>query len=314
MSHFSVLVALRATDPANIKAALGEVLAPFDENREVTPYYSYEDGNAADYWSVESCREKGLLPSEGDLSWKQVAEAVNVRWEHEPDSSEYLRVDDDGRAYTLSRYNPASKWDWWEVGGRWTGYFVPAVSAEDSRLLLGRPGVFGTPAAPGHVDGGPRQLLDFGAMRAEKAAQAGAQYDRWTEFTHGVPDAEPWSLFLAKHMADKESYPIEQARKDYGSQDVVIKARTSREFSWLDDVVEAFAVSREDYTASAAMRAVPGYAFVGLDGVWQAPGEMGWFGFSSDSDPERDAYYEHMNQLLDDLAPTTILVAIDCHI
>lgn len=315
MSHFSVIVALRPTDPKNIEDALTEALAPFDESKEVTPYYDYETGEAKDYWSLDACREKGLLPAEGELTWAQVAEAVNTRWEHDEAGAEYMRVDAAGRAYTISTYNPRSKWDWWVIGGRWTGYFLPlATAASDERLITGRPGVFGTSAAVGHVDGGPRGLLDFGSLRAEKAAKAAEQYDAWTAFAGHLPEALPWSHFLARHNADETAYPIEQARRDYNGQERVQKARTSRDFTFLDCVIETFAPGRDAYMQQAADQAIPGYAFLGLDGVWRAAGEMGWFGMSSDSEEDRAAHYRQMNEHLDALDPDTLLVAVDCHI
>jgi hypothetical protein len=315
MSHFTVIVALRPTDPERVHDALAEALAPFDESREVTPYFEYQTGEPGEYWSVDACREKDLLPAEGELTWQQVAEAVNIRWDQTPDSAEYMHFDSDGRPYTISSYNPQSKWDWWTVGGRWTGYFTPVADrASDPRLITGTPGVFGTPAPTGHVDGGPRGLLDFEGLRAEKAAAAGAQYDAWTTFVDGLPEALPWSHFYGRHEADKDAYPIDQARKDYNGQPRVTKARQSRDFAFLDCVIETFSPTRDEYMQRAADRAVPGYAFLGLDGVWQAPGEMGWFGMSSDDESDRAAHYRRMNEYLDALDPSVLLVAVDCHI
>lgn len=314
MSHFTVLVALRPTDPKHIYDALTEALAPFDENRETTPYFDYETGQAADHWLVKPCRKDEQLPAEGDLTWRQVAAAVNRRYDHTPDSSEYMHVDSDGRAYTVSTYNPLSKWDWWVIGGRWTGYFTPlAGRTDDDRLILGEPGAFGKRAKPGRVDGGPRGLLDFEQHRQQQADEAGIQYDQWQALVAGLPEALPWRHFLDRHKGE-QSYTIDEARRDYGAQPRVRKSRESHDFAWLDDVIEAFAVERDAYTQQAADRAVPGYAFLGLDGAWQAPGEMGWFGMSSDSTDDRAAYYRRMNEQLDALDPATLLVAVDCHI
>lgn len=315
MSHFTVLVALRPTEAENIEAALKEALAPFDETREVTPYFQYEAGKAEEHWAVDACRENDLLPAEGELTWPQVAAAVNARYEHRTDDPDYLRIDADGRAYTTSTYNPQSKWDWWVIGGRWTGYF--AVKPEhdgDPRLITGRPGTFGNRAEGGRVDGGPRGLLDFDRLRNTKAKEAGEQYDRWTRLVDGLPEALPWSHFHDRYQADRNGYPIQRARADYASQPRVQATRQSEEFTWLDCVIASFSVSRDEYMQQAADGAVPGFAYLGLDGVWQAPGEMGWFGMSSDAEADRVVYRRRMNELLDGLDPAVILVAVDCHI
>ncbi|WP_158709420.1 hypothetical protein [Streptomyces sp. NRRL F-6674] len=91
-------------------------------------------------------------------------------------------------------------------------------------------------------------------------------------------------------------------------------ARASKAFAWLDCPIDMFAVSRDEYQQQAANLAVPGYAYLGLDGTWRAPGEMGWFGFSSDDAGSRAAYQRHVNEQIDALDADIYLVAVDCHI
>uniref|UniRef100_UPI00052720DB hypothetical protein n=1 Tax=Streptomyces sp. NRRL F-6674 TaxID=1463877 RepID=UPI00052720DB len=138
----------------------------------------------------------GQLPIDREPTWVEVAAAANRRYGIDSTDLDYLHVADDGRAYTVSTYNPKSKWDWWQIGGRWTGYFVPVEGAHgDPRLLLGQPGVFGNRPTPGRVDGGPRGLLDLDALRNAKAMEAGAQYDDWQALTSDLPAAKGWSHF-----------------------------------------------------------------------------------------------------------------------
>ncbi|MCZ1012348.1 hypothetical protein [Streptomyces lydicus] len=318
MSHFSLLVALPPTSPDKVEAALEDVLAPFDEDTEVAPYRAYESGNAEDYWPVAACREDGQLPAEEPLTWEQVAEAVNARNKHDKDSSAYLHVDDDGRAYKVSTYNPNSKWDRWQIGGRWTGYFIPrADAAGDPRLLVGSPGESGDPCPAERVDGGPRKLLDLAAMRAEARHAAGEQFDRWQGLVTGLPEAHGWSAFLSRHEADPGAYPLWQAREEYGAQPQVKAARQSREFVRMDCTIDTFSPGRDAYMQQRADHAVPGYAYLGIDGVWQAPGRMGLFGQSTGTPQDQAEYAHRMNEQLDTLPPDTLLVAVDavdCHI
>jgi hypothetical protein len=53
---------------------------------------------------------------------------------------------------------------------------------------------------------------------------------------------------------------------------------------------------------------------VTLDGEWVAPGEMGWWGMSSDGPGEREGYRIAVNKYIDSLSPKTWLVVLDCHI
>lgn len=314
MSHFTVLVALPAMARDEVDAALSAALAPYDENTEVTPYREYKTGNAEDHWTVTQCRENGQLPADGDLTWQQVADAYNARHSLDKDDSEHLHVDDEGDAYTVSTYNPKSKWDWWQIGGRWTGYFLPTIDAiGDPRLLLGSAGIFGS-NKPGRVDGGPRGLLDLQALRHTKALEAGAQHDQWHALVSDCPPAKGWSTFVARHKADPDGYPVEQARTEYGAQAQVRVARQSRDFLGLNCPIDTFAVDRAVYAEQAAEQAVPGYAFLDLNGEWQAPGEMGWFGMSSNTADDRAAYRRRINEEIDALPADAYLVAVDCHI
>lgn len=49
-----------------------------------------------------------------------------------------------GAGSYLSTYNPDSKWDWWQVGGRWSGEFDPTEAGRD---VLGVAEVIATPPA-----------------------------------------------------------------------------------------------------------------------------------------------------------------------
>jgi hypothetical protein len=314
MSHFTVLVALKPDTRGHVGEHLAAALAPFDENSEVTPYRNYIENwqnayeRALKFYSEHPEHKPAGLDELDVAAVLSAYEDVEVTEETADDSTAVT-------FYSMSTYNPRSKWDWWVIGGRWTGYFPVAAGCDgDPRLIVGRPGAFGHRAAPGRVDGGPRELLDFDALRQIKAAEAGGQYDHWQQLTDGLPEARPWSAFLERHKADPEDYPIDRAREEYGAQEITQKARTSREFAWLDCPIDAFAVGRDEYMRQAAERAVPGYAYLDLDGVWHAPGSMGWFGMSSDDEGDRAAYYRRINEELDALDPATVLVAVDCHI
>lgn len=103
MSHFTVLIAVAKS--ADTEGALVEALAPFDENMEVAPYrvpMSAEDmERMAKHYGV-AADPVALLPHMEDWHGRagEIADGVLCR---------------------ISTYNPDSKWDWYEVGGRWAG-------------------------------------------------------------------------------------------------------------------------------------------------------------------------------------------------
>ena len=70
---------------------------------------------------------------------------------------------------------------------------------------------------------------------------------------------------------------------------------------------------RETYARQMAQFST--YAVLTPDGEWHAPGEMGWFGCSSESGEESRDWYDHYKErFLDTADPDWILTIIDCHI
>lgn len=95
-------------DPDTLVA---QVLAPFDEAREVAPYRkyleSYEIARMAKHYKLDQHNLHALAERLAD--W--------VGW---PGG-----VDRRGLFYTTT-LNPDGRWDWYEIGGRWNGYMKGA--------------------------------------------------------------------------------------------------------------------------------------------------------------------------------------------
>lgn len=153
MSHFAVLVDTSKRD-------LGDLLREYDENKEVPEYekpcYCIEHG------TVSEARKETERLFGGSFEEIKRAPYNALAKELQPDWQEYtrdwiekereLRIvysesakpdpncnDCNGSGLVKSTYNPQSKWDWYEIGGRYLGYF-PLKSDRIGRL--GRPGVF----------------------------------------------------------------------------------------------------------------------------------------------------------------------------
>lgn len=229
------------------------------------------------------------------------------------------------RAYTWSRYNPNSKWDWWVIGGRWRNAFHAKPGVQSSALIVSGPHYTEqyikneadrpqkwAPNKGMRCDGGPKGWLDFESMREEKAAEANALFDKWEAICADTPHAEPWSHF--RGLFELGEMDIETARKLYHAQPRVQACRDDEDLKWRDDVVAEFFSGRDEYVATARRDAVPGYALITLDREWVAPGRMGWWGMSSDEAGDREVYKAKANEYLESLADDVLIVQIDCHI
>ena len=98
MTHFVALVV------AETEEEIEALVAPYDENMEVEGYFVETDVERM----VEYAKEKNQsFENPIDLvEWWEGREGV---------------VNEDGVIGYMSTYNPDSKWDWYVVGGRWTG-------------------------------------------------------------------------------------------------------------------------------------------------------------------------------------------------
>ena len=113
MSHFTAIEITnnthtkgkrKANELASLdaEAAIESLLAPFDENWQAPP-------RPEDCW----CKEK----YDGS-TWTKVEPASDCE-------------DCEGSGTRVTTYNPASKWDWYQVGGRWEGELVEGYDAKD---------------------------------------------------------------------------------------------------------------------------------------------------------------------------------------
>lgn len=103
MSHYTTLVLIGGV-PSNIEESAAEQLKPFDENTEVP-----------EYETDCHCVKQGTTATCGFYTEKYHPGG------HKPGE----RFEDNsgcgGTGRIVTTYNPKSKWDWWEVGGRWQG-------------------------------------------------------------------------------------------------------------------------------------------------------------------------------------------------
>lgn len=349
MSHYTVLVAIDPTDPK--RPDLATALAPFDEGLEVEPYRDYEEGEPSEHWVYTAVKRAAQRHAEWEASseeseeflkvphglsygqyvnnleadaatfaalpdpvaWADIVKLHNERYG--TGESDSLHLSEDGRAYTVSTYSKNSKWDWYQIGGRWTGYFCsrPEYTGHPG-LIAGEPGTMTKPNFNrAKCDGGPKYMLDFDATRKMAEAEELGRHVEFCKLVEGLPEAVPWSAFVERHKADEDGYPIEQARADYRAQPRVLAMRGT-DFQYWNDPFERFQRPREEVLARAAAQAVPGFATLTLEGEWKEPGQMGWFGMSTDTPETQDAYCAWANEYVESLGEDIVLVLVDVHI
>lgn len=226
----------------------------------------------------------------------------------------YAIVKDGKLVKAVNRTNPNKKWDWWVIGGRWSGYF---------RLRPGAAGMAGTkswtnrgkPSKPGYCDSARIGDIDFDGMRAEAGESAGKEWDlfhkhvgdcvqgfrKWDE-VYKTEDSEATRL---EYHAQPLRKRIEELRSDMS-----LLSEDREFFFWCR--AEEYLCDRDTFVQQARDRAIAPYAVV-HEGRWLAKGEMGWFGFSDDKCTQED-WNRKVNELIDSLPADTWLTLVDCHI
>ena len=200
--------------------------------------------------------------------------------------NENLEVEANEEGALMTTYNPNSKWDWYVVGGRWSGMLIVKDDAEGERGSLG---VFGydrekeIPAPPGYryVDHAKVSDIEWDVMREVELQE---RKMIWKQYM----DEYAEKMLYAKTEEEKE-FERRWLRMKYGIP---------------------FDVTEEKYLANST--GFTTFAVITPDGEWHERGAMGWFGVVQGEDEEWDEKYKE--RFLDTADPDWYLTVIDCHI
>lgn len=340
MSHFTVLV---------VGGNPEKQLAPYQENNmedcpsEYLKFNDTEDKSLAEYKkeSVEQVQMpdgRFLYPSDEEFR-KKGAFGVGTDTHEVPSHLKIVKVKFNklyltfeefmkewhgykSRDKKTNRYgyweNPNRKWDWYTLGGRWTGFFKLRPQAVGS---VGRPGLMTPPADQGYADQARKSEIDFVVMRLEARARAAENYERLSRLMGGkiLPLKYTWSEMLGKKKY--KVLDIEEKRTLYHAQEslkkiqsVQLHSGTSKEdqdfLCWLE--YEPYTVGREKYLQKAEDSAVCTFAVV-MNGKWYERGSMGWWGCVSAAKPNQE-WESEFAKLLNSASDNTLLSVYDCHI
>jgi hypothetical protein len=321
MSHFPVLV---------VGQDVEQQLAPFQENnmgdcpREYMEFTDHEDDYRHDY-DNEGAEMVVLEDGRLVFSWDEMFRQPGVFGKSEapahlerrqvmhkdfyPSFEDFVREwhGAEGRDEEKGRYgswtNPNAKWDWYQLGGRWTGYFKLKDGAAGD---TGSPGLLTRAAEAGHADSALKKDIDFDGMRAAAAAKALETYSRYEDILskHGAaPDFAEFRDGFAN---------IEDARVAYNNLESIQALYKAELMPWMSGIKEVYGMGREAFVAQARDSRISTYALL-MNGKWYERGSMGWFGMASD-EKDKDTWNKEFAKLLNSLPEDTLLSVVDCHI
>lgn len=219
----------------------------------------------------------------------------------------------------VKRTNPNRKWDWYSLGGRWSGYFKLKAGRNGE---VGRPGTFDNKAEAGHVDSARLEDIDLEGMVLDAGVEAGKQYDKVERLLNGIPKLDiHWKDIIAEGNEKYGKLSIDEKRTLYHAQPGKKKLEKAKDndslskderslLTWLD--LESYQCTRKEYVKRAENSALSTFAVLNK-GEWFEKGEMGWWGCVS-NEMDQEKWNEEFLKLLKSLPGDTVISVYDCHI
>lgn len=227
----------------------------------------------------------------------------------------YAIVQDGKLVKAVNRTNPNQKWDWYQVGGRWSGFL---------KLKAGAHGLYGQRSwanpgedEAGYCDQAKKSDIDFEGMRNEAGERAAKNWDLFDKHLAQFKDGFlSWDEVRKSHedmdtaRNEYHAQPLRKAMSELASRDSKLSEEDRSFFVWLE--VEDYLQPRESFIQQQRDKAIATFAVI-KDGQWYERGEMGWWACVS-NEKEQSDWNRQFNELLDGLPDDTLLTVIDCHI
>lgn len=276
MSHFVVMV-------------VGDVdkqLAPFDESLKVAPYRVpvseedledmlsfYKDKNFPFTSNIDECYAKY------GQNWN------NNKWQK----------DEKGWFYVSER-NPKSKWDWYTIGGRFSGSFITILKNVENPNQ--------------RVDSIKKKYIDLDAIRAKEAEDARAEYQSVANcFPDGkIPRIEyKWTDVL---KMDKLKTRQEKMKFYFSQENVKTFNQNTENLTY--GTIEMYQDTEDEFVAKRVNSVFEPFAIV-KDGKWFERAKMGWWVQTSD-EKSPEEWHKLFEKLWSEIDDEELITFVDCHI
>lgn len=353
MTHYAVTVKVTKErldrHEGDLEKALEEMFAPYNEGTKDKQYLVFHDETDDSLKEYETgtreyvVSEKGHLIPPWDDCWRDKSVGLFGRAEPPanlarvripfktlyPTFKEFAKewsgyeMDPEGRVGYWR--NPNSKWDWYQIGGRWTGFYPVKADAQSRLTASGSISI-----KTSHGDIVQLADIDFEAAERETLGKAGrfwAEYTAWlAEPKAGTfNDARSWAMTVG--LIDVIQGPAEEkilSRYNLIDSDEVVEKRVIPWSKFITDPKDnrkdwndvCLVPTKESFFKNYLHRfnVLSTFAVLDDDG-WHAPGEMGWWGADFSKEDDKDAYKRtFMERHLLSASPTDTIVAVDCHI
>jgi hypothetical protein len=320
MSHFTVLV---------IGDDIEEQLEKFNENLEIEfedeePYYRNEYETASRKMKklptgelVDPYDTRFINPTPNEYETFKTDSylfPLNTQDIEVPIKEVYSTFENYVREYHKANYNlgdklghmfnPNGKWDWYQVGGRWSGFFKMKPDTEGD---AGEPGIMTDFCEEGRADIAKKGDVDFHGMINEHLEEKTEEYKEFHNILGGR-QMPKWEEMLKTFDGDED-----KTRTAYHN-DPAIKDLQDAGFLGIffsNGYEELMMLPLDEYLKKVAKQSLLTFAVV-KDGVWHERGEMGMFAQVS-NEKEDEIWLEEFYNLVMSVTDDTTLTLVDCH-
>ncbi len=279
MSHFTVLVI--GNNPEQSLAPYHEFECTCTDNQYVQEVDI--SGEILADIKEQGSVEEAVIYNLGDDSIVSDESELDLEYQHK---FCYAIVRDGELIKAVRRTNPNAKWDWYQLGGRWDGFFLHKSGIRINSLKKGE--------------------IDFAGMLADKAIKAKRYYEEFAAAVSGYEFPRTWTSVRT------EIKDIDKAREFYKSQPAIKAIKEAGINLLFECTVEHYGNDEQEYVVRHASSSISPYAII-YEGNWIAKGEMGWWGISDDEVAQKQ-WDEKVSELISELPDDTMLSLYDCHI
>lgn len=268
----------------------GSIRSIYD--REFTKLFYICDDTIYQYGPEEKQRNK--LQTEASMALELVNDYPVKAWyptfeAYCEEYCGYIQNDEGEWGYT---HNPNAKWDWWVIGGRFTGDFLVRADLQDCIVSSDRSEGDSDRAPEGYkfVDGARKKDICWDLMKqlAVEAVEKGYRMCVEAFETKNLKGFGPLTSIVDEGICS------------WGAM-LYRKGETLEEYKARNGATDV-----DQYMLRA-------YAFVDRNGDWAGSGDMGWFGISSNDKDER-VWKDELQKLMSEAQDDDYIVSIDCHI
>jgi hypothetical protein len=327
------------------------MMAPFDEGTQDARFLEFEDSEDEYRTKYEEESTKQVLMPDGSWKWPWDTSGISGGTQVTRDFKEvYATFESFCKDYCgqsapdekTGRYgywrNPNKTWDWFQIGGRWRGFFPVKAGAP---VHVGKAGAFRNDAEryEGRLGSDVVRIVDIDMDIVAKKTREDA-LDFYMKYAQLLADPAnpklhdwggPRSYALQLGLADVVQGP---ALSGAGADGETIAVPWIKVHPRIDDERRSWTdvftvIDKEAFLAKYEHCFCPIATYAALrdetleenvnDGApvptWHAPGKMGWFGSSSDAPKDYVAFKKtFVESFIKGGDPTDTLVLVDYHI